>query len=87
MPDEVRGRLGDGYADGSAGGKLGRDLDPDQVGQCGVDGGEVAVHDGVAPFAIGLGYRRLDLGNRHVGRQYTREGEEARLHHRVDPVS
>ena len=57
------------------------------MGQGGVDGDEVALHDGVAALAIGLFHRGLDPSHGLVGRQYLGQGEEARLHHRVDPVA
>jgi len=47
-----------------------------------IDGGEVAVHDGV-PRLHRPCYRRLDLGNATSAGNIPR-GEEARLHHRVD---
>ena len=85
--DEVRGRFGDRDADRSARGSLFGNLHLDEVGKRRVDGGEVAVHDGVTPLAVGLGDRGLDLGHRLIGWQYSRKGEEARLHHCVDPVA
>ena len=72
---------------GPAAAALFGDLHPDQVGQRGVDGGEVALHDGAAPLAVGLVDRGLDPATASSARQDPGKGEEARLHHGVDPVA
>ena len=87
VTDEVRRGLRDKGAERLGGCRLLGHLDLGQVGQRGVDGGEVALHDGAAPLAVGLLDRGLDLGHRLLGRQYPREGEKARLHYGVDPVA
>ena len=52
-----------------------------------VDGREIAPQDRIAPLAIRLLDRVLDLGDRLVAREDARQGEEAGLHDRVDPAA
>ena len=56
----------------------------EQVGQRRVDRGNVALHDDVAPLAVGRRDRILQTGDRLIGRQHIGKCEEARLHDRVD---
>ena len=58
----------------------------EQLGERRVDCGDVALHDDLAALAVGRGDRLLEPGDRLVGRQHAGEGEEARLHHGVDPA-
>ncbi len=60
-------------------------LDPVQALQGAVDGELVLLDHLLAPPAVGLGDRRLDLGDRLVPRQHAGDGEEAGLQDGVGP--
>ena len=62
-------------------------LDFEQSVQRGVDGGEVLLQDRFASLAVRLANRLLDLLDRLLPRQHAGQGEEAGLHHRVDPAA
>jgi hypothetical protein len=62
----------------------GRELDFVQVGDRRIDGRIVPLHNGLAPLAVGLVDRLLDVIDRFVLGQYVGQGEEAGLHDRVD---
>ncbi len=64
-----------------------RNLHLGHFSQRAIDGREVLLENRLASFAVGLVNRVLDLLNRLVTRQDTRQGEEASLHDRVDAAS
>jgi hypothetical protein len=55
------------------------------MGQCVIDGGEVAAYHLVPLLAVGLLDRFLDLGDGFLARQDAGDGKEAGLHDGVDP--
>ena len=65
-------------------GDLVGDLDFVQLGEGGVDGGEVLLDDGFAALAIGLLDGFFDLRNGFFAGQDAADGEEAGLHDGVD---
>jgi hypothetical protein len=58
-----------------------------QVGEGGVDRGEVPLDDLLAPLAVGLPDGVLDAGDGLLAGQHSGDGEEAGLHHGVDALA